>query len=171
MTEIAVPNQPILSFYLHNTGTSEASHRLQEVYKSDVTRLRKAVTWNYPGRVFSELNEIYQECSEKGWDGYGALPISQEAYHEAVRFLEALPLWWLPAPEVGPEPEGDIGFEWNFGKNQLFVVSINGTNIITYAGLLGTGNKTHGTEVFDGSIPQTVINHISRIRPKIDTAR
>ncbi len=171
MTAIAISNRITPSFYLHNTGASEASHSLQKVYEDDVIRLCKAETWDRLGRVFSELKQIYQECSEKDWDGYAALPISQEAYHEAVRFLEALPLWWLPAPEIGPEPEGDIGFEWNFGKNQIFVVSINGTNIITYAGLLGTGNKTHGTEVFDGSIPQTVINHISRIRPKIDAAR
>ena len=166
MTAIAFSNRITLSFYPYNTGTSETSNNLQKVIEDDIIRLRKAETWDHPGRVLSELKKIYQEYSEKDWDGYGALPISQQAYHEAVRFLEALPLSWLPTPEVGPEPEGDIGFEWNFGKNRTFVVSINGTNIITYAGLLGTGNKTHGTEVFDGSIPQTIVNNIARIHTR-----
>ena len=169
MTTIAISNRITPSLYPYNTGTSETSKNLQMVIENDIIRLRKAETWDHPGRVLSELKKIYQEYSEKDWDGYGALPITQEAYHEAVRFLVALPLAWLPTPEVGPEPEGDIGIEWNFGKNRIFVVSINGTNIITYAGLLGTGNKTHGTEVFDGSIPQTIVNNISRILPGTDS--
>lgn len=77
---------------------SETSNNLQKVIEDDIIRLRKAETWDHPGRVLSELKKIYQEYSEKDWDGYGALPISQEAYHEAVRFLKALPLSWLPAP-------------------------------------------------------------------------
>ncbi len=145
---------------------SETSNNLQKVIEDDIIKLSKAETWDHKGRVLSELKKIYQEYSEKDWDGYGALPINQEAYHEAVRFLKVLPLSRLPAPEVGPQPEGDIGFEWNLGKNRTFVVSINGTNIITYAGLLGTGNKTHGTEVFDGSIPQTIVDNISRIHTR-----
>ena len=169
MTAIAISNRSSPSFYPYNTGASEASNFLQKVFEDDVIRLRRAETWGNPVRVLTELKKIYEEYSEKDWDGYGALPINQEAYHEAVRFLEALFLSWLPTPEVGPEPEGDIGFEWNYGKNRIFVVSINGTNIITYAGLLGTGNKTHGTEVFDGSIPQTIVNNISRIIPGTDS--
>ena len=149
---------------------SETSNYLQKVIEDDIIRLSKAETCDLKDRVLSELKKLYQEYSEKDWDGYGALPINQEAYNEAVRFLEALPLSCLPAPQVGPEPEGDIGIEWNFGKNRTFVVSINGTNIITYAGLLEAGNKTHGTEVFDGSIPQTIVNNISRIKPGTDSA-
>ena len=114
-----------------------------------------------------ELDETYRDCCKEDWDGYGALPVSQEAYHEAIRFLRAWPLP-LPVPELGPEPEGDIGFEWNFGKNKVLAVSVHGTNFITYAGLLGAGNKTHGTEAFDGAIPQEIINKILRIHPEHD---
>ena len=163
MAAIAISSRITSSFYPNNNGSSEASNDLQKVFEDCIIRLRRTEMWNHQGRVLSELKKIYWEYSEKNWDGYGALPISQEAYHEAVRFLEVLPLSWLPIPNVGPEPEGDIGFEWTFGKNRIFIVSINGTNIITYTGLLGTGNKTHGTEVFDGSIPQTIVNNISRV--------
>ena len=120
--------------------------------------------------ALSELDEIYRECSKEDWDGYGALPVSQKAYYEAIRFLKAWPLS-LPVPELEPEPEGDIGFEWNFGKNKVFATSVHGTNFITYAGLLGAGNKTHGTEAFDGAIPQEIINKILRIHPEHNATR
>jgi len=164
MTAIAIHDRPTSLTRSFSTGSSEASQNLQKLYEDTVVSLRKSVTWNYLGGVIVILKETYQECSEDGWDGYGALSITQETYDEAVRFLNALPSW-LPTPEIVPEPNGDIGFEWTFGKNRTLVASVDGTNRITYAGLLGTGNKSHGTEVFDGSIPQTIISHISRICP------
>ncbi len=169
MTAIAIPSRMTGLPYAYSAGASDASKRLQIFYKDAIENLRKSVTWNYLSGVLVTLSEIYQECSEDNWDGYGALPITQETYDEAVRFLNALPSW-LPIPEIVPEPDGDIGFEWNFGKNHMLAASVDGTNRITYAGLLGTGNKAHGTEVFDGSIPQTLVDHISRICPKVAAA-
>lgn len=166
MTAIAIPSRTTAPPYFYSTGASDASKNLQGLYKDTVASLRKSVTWDYLGGVLAALKETYRECSEEGWDGYGALPVTQETYDEAARFLNALPSW-LPAPEIVPEPDGDIGFEWNFGKNCMLAVSVDGTNRITYAGLLGTGNKSYGTEVFHGSIPQTLVDHISRIRPRV----
>lgn len=169
MTAIAIHDRSSFRARSYSTGSSEVSQRLQKLYEDAVVSLRKSVTWNYLGDALEALRETYQECYEENWDGYGALPVSQATYDEAVRFLNALPSW-LPTPEIVPEPDGDIGFEWNCGKNRMLAASVNGTNRITYAGLLGTGNKAHGTEVFDGSIPQTLVDHISRICPKVAAA-
>ena len=166
MTAIAIPSRTTAPPCFYSTGASDTSRTLQILYKDTVASLRKSVTWDYLGGVLATLKETYQECSKEGWDGYGALPVTQETYDEAVRFLSALPSW-LPAPEIVPEPDGDIGFEWNFGKNRMLAASVDGTNRITYAGLLRTGNKSYGTEVFNGSIPQTLVDHISRIRPRV----
>lgn len=125
-----------------------------------------AVTWNCPGNTpstYNALMETYKECCEENWDGYGAVPISQATCSEAVRFLDALPSW-IPAPEIVPEPDGYIGFEWSRGKDWTVVASVDGTNRITYAGLFGTDNKTHGTESFDGSIPKTLVDQILRLK-------
>ena len=169
MTVIAIHDRSRFLSNSYNTGSSEVSRKLQKLFEVTVASLRKSDTWNYLGNTREALKETYQECCEENWDGYGALPISQAAYYEAVRFLVALPSW-LPTPEIVPEPEGDIGFEWSYGKNRILAASVNGTNRITYAGLLGTGNKAYGTEVFDGSIPQTLVEHISRICPKVTAA-
>ena len=166
MTAVAIYDRSTFLTRSYSTGSSEASRKLQKLYEDTVVSLRKSVTWNYLGNSLDALRETYEECAAGNWDGYGALPISQTTYDEALRFINALPSW-LPTPEIVPEPSGDIGFEWNFGKNRVLAASVNGTNRIAYAGLLGTGNKAHGTEVFDGSIPQALIEHISRICPKV----
>ena len=106
--------------------------------------------------------QTYQECCEENWDGYDALAVSPAVLFEAIRFICALPQR-LPSPEIVPEPTGDIGFEWNYGKNLIFIASVSGTKLVDYAGLFGTGEETHGTEVFDGSIPPVLIGHISRV--------
>lgn len=165
MTAIAVPGRSNFRARSYRNGSSEVSQGLQRSFDDMVVNLRKAVTWNYLGNTpdaFSALLETYQECYEENWDGYDAMPISQAALSEAERFLGALPSW-IPAPEIVPEPDGDIGFEWNRGKDWVFVASVNGTNRITYAGLFGIGNKTHGTELFDGSIPKTLSDLIARL--------
>ena len=106
--------------------------------------------------------QTYEECCEENWDGYGALAVSPAVLFEAIRFICALPQR-LPSPEVGPEPAGDIGFEWNYGMNRTFVASVSGTKLIDYAGIFGADEKTHGTELFGGSIPLVLIRHISRV--------
>ena len=169
MTVVAIHDRSRFLTHSYNTGSSEVSRTLQKLFEVTVASLRKSDTWNYLGSTRDALRETYRECCEENWDGYGALPISQATYAEAERFLIALPSW-LPTPKIVPEPEGDIGFEWSFGKNRILAASVNGTNRITYAGLLGTGNKAHGTEVFDGSIPQTLVEHISRICPRVTAA-
>ena len=106
--------------------------------------------------------QVYEECCEQNWDGYGSLAISPAVLFEAIRFICALPQR-LPSPQIVPEPAGDIVFEWNNGSDWTFVASVSGKRFITYTGLFGIGVKTQGTEVFDGSIPQILIEQISRV--------
>jgi len=100
--------------------------------------------------ALQSLNEVFEECSEEGWDGYDALPITEEAYFEAIKLIKSLPVTSFPMPEVTPVPNGKIGLEWYREKRQVFVASVSGRNEIVYAGLFGV-NKSHGTEYFGDS--------------------
>lgn len=151
-----------IPFADNSKGSSEASEKLSEILRHTITDLRKASTWNIHHQAIDDLVDTYDECSNENWDGYNAVPISANTYNDALRFINALSSS-LPSPEIVPEPTGEVGFEWNFGKDLVFVASVDGTNRITYAGLLGKGNKTHGIEVFNGSIPQTIVDKIKRI--------
>jgi hypothetical protein len=107
------------------------------------------------------LNDVYQECCESNWDGYGAQAITEEAYQEAFKLLTLLPSNVL-MPEVVPEPTGAIGLEWSRGRRFVFVASVCGENFITYAGLFGV-NRIHGSECFGDSLPLVIIENIRRL--------
>jgi hypothetical protein len=161
MTAITCPN-PLLRTY--NTGSSDVSMRLQEIIENTFRDLRNSVTWSRTCEPLGELRETFAECAENDWDGYGAKAITAATYDEAIRFLNSLPSD-IALPDIVPEPSGEIGFEWNNGANKILAVSVSGTNVITYAGILGKGNKAHGTEIFNDSTPANILENIRRIYP------
>tara|TARA_Y100000310_G_scaffold145276_1_gene144608 strand:+ start:289 stop:618 length:330 start_codon:yes stop_codon:yes gene_type:complete len=96
------------------------------------------------------------------WDGLGANPITTIAIEEASRLLMEFPSSY-PLPDIVPEPGGDIALEWYKDKNNVFVISFSGNNVISYAGLFGENNKTYGTEFVKDSIPESILDNINRI--------
>ena len=134
------------------------------VIKQNVRRLwgKTSITFGEPlYNVITSLLDIYKECSAPNWDGYGAHPINEETYEEAFKIIDSLPLF-IEMPDIVCEPTGEIAFEWNKGRDQIFVVSVGGKHKINYAGIF-TGNKTHGSEYFEESLPSTVINNLRRL--------
>ena len=83
------------------------------------------------------------------------LPVSPDAVLEAQYFLRQLPLG-AKMPDVLPEPDGDIGLEWVDDHARTLVIGFSGTSEITFAALLGGGEKKHGTARFVGSIPPSI---------------
>ncbi|VAX29660.1 hypothetical protein MNBD_NITROSPIRAE03-84 [hydrothermal vent metagenome] len=145
-------------------GFSEEFSKLKKQYDNVIREFRSTETIGRPLKeALQSLKEVFQECSEEGWDGYDALPISEEAYLETRRLLESLPLTsFIPMPEIIPEPTGDIGLEWSKGPDMVFVISVRGKNEIVYAGLFGR-NKTHGIEYFSESLPPVIIENLKRL--------
>lgn len=106
--------------------------------------------------VFNELFAIAEGCKAVNWDGQGALPVSDESYRAAYRFLEALPLgYWRPS--IGVEPDGEITVEWYHSSRRTLSISFSKNGELHYAALLGA-SKAYGTEPFFGDIPKTVID-------------
>jgi len=95
------------------------------------------------------------------WDSEGAARVSANTLDEAANFVEALPLW-APLPEVMADPRGHVGFEWDFGKSFVLVVTVSGQNRLTYAALLGKGARAHGIEVFNDMVPRGILGMLER---------
>ena len=74
--------------------------------------------------VFDELFDVWNQCSSPDWDGYGALPVTYDAFMTALSFLKALPLG-TKAPAVGAEPDGHITLEWYRSPRRLLSVSVS----------------------------------------------
>jgi hypothetical protein len=142
----------------------------KEAYSDTANVAGKTVPLNLKGIIdwtdlaLEELEKVYEECSEANWDGYGAIPISRETYSEARKLLRMIPSF-LPRPDISAEPDGEIALEWYKEKYSVFVISVGGNNLITYAGLFGKSNRTHGTEYFSDELPEIIRQCIRRLFP------
>lgn len=111
--------------------------------------------------VINELFSVAEECKLENWDGQGALPVSDESYRAAYRFLEALPLG-MTAPSVGVEPDGELTLEWYSSPHRTLSISFSKNGELHYAALLGL-SKTYGTEPFYGDIPRIIMDLVPRV--------
>ncbi|MDP2603640.1 MAG: hypothetical protein Q8S00_13755 [Deltaproteobacteria bacterium] len=113
------------------------------------------------GAVFEELSQVFEECRDPNWDGYGAQPVSEETYRLARQFLQSLPSG-MAAPSVGAEPDGHLTVEWYRTPQRTLSVSISSDGELHFAALLGSA-KTYGTEPFTGAVPKVVTDLIHRV--------
>ena len=120
---------------------------------------RQLVSKDYQTDILKTLDNIFNECSKKNWNGYNAPPLRKKAYNEARKIIEELPPN-IPMPDIVPEPDGDIGLDWYREKHFGFTISVSGNNKINYAGVFGEGNTTSGNMCFKESIPFVIIKHI-----------
>jgi hypothetical protein len=110
--------------------------------------------------IASELRSIREDCLMMGWDGYEALPVTQRTIDYAKSVALRLPR--DIAPELAPEADGEISFEWYQGANLQFTLSIGEKGIISYAGRIGN-ERFHGTMRFVGTLPGIVYTSLARI--------
>jgi hypothetical protein len=129
----------------------------KEIWKTTVTIGRPIE------EAVESLLELYKECSQPNWDGYGANPVSKDSVFEALKFIDLIPSSF-PMPQVIAEPSGEIGLEWFKDKRLIFAISFSGKNMISYAGIFGS-NKIHGTEYFGDTIPPVIIENLRRLYP------
>ncbi|MCA9130198.1 MAG: hypothetical protein KDB22_24090, partial [Planctomycetales bacterium] len=87
--------------------------------------------------------------------------ISEEVRDTAIRFVESLPLGF-PLPEVMPEQDGHINWEWYRDPRRLVSVSIAPNNRLFWAALIGTENP-RGTARFIDRVPAILIDQIARV--------
>jgi hypothetical protein len=143
-------------------GHSETARYIDEKIRESRSELVKPdFYFSLMKKVLPELMEVHSIAAQAGWDGYGARPVTNDAYYFAQVFLSFLPNS-IPAPTIGAEPDGQITFEWYRSERRTLSVSISPEGDVHYAALLGP-NKTFGTEVFFGEMPKVVLDLISRV--------
>jgi hypothetical protein len=112
--------------------------------------------------VISRIDELAAECGSDGWDGEEGLCISPDVVDRGVSFVRAFPDS-LPLPEVAPEPDGSISFDWIDGRTRVFSVSVGTTNRLAFAWIDGT-DRGHGVARFDGdTVPTRVLGGIREL--------
>ncbi len=111
--------------------------------------------------VFEDLCRIMEQSGIANWDGYGAVPVTQETFNHVVRFLNALPLG-TAAPSIGAEPDGQVTLEWYRSPRHLLSVSVTPHGELHYAALLGL-RSIYGTEPFFGEVPIILLDIVHRV--------
>jgi len=104
--------------------------------------------------LLEELDSLCLEASRVGWDGYGAEPVSADAYDFAKMFIKALPTT-APLPELNADPDGEVSLDWSFGERRALTVSVGPTGRCTFAWMLGR-RSNRGTDWIDDEIPATI---------------
>jgi len=142
-------------------GDSPAARYIAEQLSASQRLLHKSAAGGMGRVIREELAKVWEECCAPDWDGYDAFPVSWDAYHNATRFLLALPLG-IPIPAVGAEPAGNVTFEWQHSRRRTLSISVSSNQELFYAALLGPG-RVCGTEFFFGEVPKTILELIERV--------
>jgi hypothetical protein len=87
--------------------------------------------------------------------------ISRATADAAIAFVNVLPRS-LPTPEIAPETDGEISFDWMGPFGKMFSVSIDSTGRLAYAGSFGSKSKVHGTEQLSNTCPPEIVQGISK---------
>ena len=101
-----------------------------------------------------EIREAWKDNQAQSWDGYGAEPISKKAAEAALEFVRLLHAE-IRKPDVVPESDGAMGFEWRY-KGNILVLSFLPNGSFTFAGQFPNNDKVHGSGKFDGDVPAVV---------------
>lgn len=106
--------------------------------------------------ALDELWEVWNDCRETGWDGFGALPVDQETYRAAYVLIESLPLGF-PKPSIGVEPDGQLTLEWHKNPRRTLSVSVDPDGFLHFAGLYGVDQR-YGKLTFFSTAPKELIH-------------
>jgi len=140
-----------------NVGSSEAANIIESLTKRGL--LHYSAPTSSP--LISEIEQIVAESAETGRTDHEAPTIEKKTAEAAMAFSILLPRS-LPAPEVAPEADGEISFDWLGPSGKIFSVSVNATGRLAYAGIFGRKSKVHGTEQLSNIFPSEIIQGISK---------
>jgi hypothetical protein len=142
-------------------GFSETAQFIEKTTSQGRRHLKQSNAFGIESTLGDELATVGEECRQPNWDGFQALPVTQDTLRNAYLFLELLPLGF-PAPSIGAEPDGHLTLEWHRAPRRTLSVSVSPDGDLHYAALVGP-NRVYGTEAFVDEIPDTIIALIRRI--------
>ncbi|MCH8836395.1 MAG: hypothetical protein IIA60_01185 [Candidatus Marinimicrobia bacterium] len=166
MTVVAIPFGELSDLNRTFTGWSDPPIAVDDQIIEAKARLKEAASSQPMILALSGLSSVQNEYSVENWDGFGALPVSEGAVSEATIFLKLLNNTNLPMPQISPEVDGGIEFEWYLPSNQIFTISFNGRNVLGYSGMFGKEDTFYGTSKIDSKIPDIVRWNISKFTQK-----
>ena len=158
-------SEPRSIFFAPKKASGPSSERILKIFEEGRDAFRgNSITLAMP--VYDSIIHLdeayYKDCAEYDWDGYGALPISIEAYNEAREFIDLIPSNILMPSHSNGDESGNVMLEWYVNASMLLSVQINGSRVIQYAGIIGTESFS-GRVTFIDAIPKKIMEAIKDI--------
>ena len=138
------------------TGSSDAAKLVDRLLEEGIFHYAEPRIHFLASDIEQMLNDSIQEVPQEG-----AIPIDMDTARAAIEFAYTLPRS-LPAPEIAPEPDGEISFDWLGPDGKMFSVSVGRTGRVAYAGRFGEKSKVHGIEQLSESCPQEIVRGIAK---------
>ena len=149
--------------------SSEAQELQMAAFKMVQYAERSESLFGAKSEVISQLWEMFDDCTERDWDGNDAEPLSGVAAVAVTAFIRSMPDR-LPLPELAPEPDGAISLDWIESRHRRFSVSFGSNDRLAYAWLDGS-DKGHAVARFDGvKIPPRILEGIQSIMNHADAS-
>jgi hypothetical protein len=147
--------------FVNSGGVSREATRIDDLFEESREQLRSQISLGSAREdCRDQLLDAWSQAAKDGWDGYGARAAQRNAVTNAYKVIDSFPSN-LPMPEVSVEPDGEISFDWFAAPRKQFSISIGSNNVLSYAGLFGSG-KVSGSERFEGGIPPILLQYIKR---------
>jgi hypothetical protein len=150
-----------MSVAVTTPGFSDSARYVENSARRGLRSLQESNVFGLDSLVREELATVWNDCRVPNWDGYEALPVTQDTLRNAYSFLETLPLGF-PAPSIGAEPDGHLTLEWHRSSRRTLSVSVSPDDELHYAGLFGPSH-VYGTEAYFGEVPKSILDLIRRV--------
>ena len=156
---ILTPTESTNSHWHLGQGLGETSRDLRDAIQRFHAHANEPLSLGWKRNLLDQAQEFGDSCSQAGWDGYDASPISSEAVARALLLIDLIPEW-APPPELAPSPEGEISFEWYSGRNKILSVTPQ-KGLLVYAASLGTDHTRYGKVPVLDSWPSDILSILS----------
>ena len=163
-----------LSGYYDYEPVSHSSELLTRKWAQERNYLKGSASDWFP-TVDAAFRVTRDECQMAGWDGQGALAITDQVIaitEKVVWALFALLPKGTPAPDLIPEADGEICISWSVETDRLLSLSIGAHGKINFAGQFGKEGGIHGWQPIDATSPsaldeslQEVANYLGKLYP------
>jgi hypothetical protein len=138
-------------------GSSDAS----SFVKRKLTKARRHFKQPRMDLLGWEILALVAESQAARSSGADEIPVDRETATLAMKFVRLLPRS-MPLPEVAPDPDGEISFDWLGDGGKVFSVSINKRGRLAYAGRFGEESKVHGIEQLSEMCPGEILFGIEK---------
>lgn len=140
-----------------NMGSSEQA----QILRKTIDESLRHYTLPRIESIKSEIEQMVEDSARTTEMAAESSAIDRETAAAALQFAVLLPRS-LPAPEVAPEPDGEISFDWAGPSGKMFSVSVNRAGRLAYAGRYGDKSRVHGIEQISDGCSDEIIRGIGK---------